>query len=112
MLGNVGEQRGPGAVDVCGHAMSFLRQVQTQHPTIKIVAPTLDPASSLEVGDQSADRALLEPEETTELALRERFIAGELGQRMRHRGTHSLAAWRLLDVKQPERPHEPHHLTL
>jgi hypothetical protein len=86
--------------------------VQAQHPPIEIVPPALDPAPPLEVGDQPADRALLEPEAMAELPLGQRCIAGELGHCMRHRGTHRLAARRPLDVEQPESPHESHHPTL
>jgi hypothetical protein len=47
MLGDVGKQRRPGGGDLCGHPLPLLRQVQTQHPTIDGVAPSLDPASPL-----------------------------------------------------------------
>ena len=69
MLGDVGEQRGPGGGDLFGHVTSKLRQVQTQHPPIDGVAPSLDPAPPLEIGDQPADRALLELQSRSELAL-------------------------------------------
>ena len=112
MLGDVGEQRGPGGGDLCGHESPFLRQVQTQHPPVDSVAPSLDPAPPLEIGDQPADRALLELQPRSELALGKLVIARKLRQRMRHRGAHRLATWRLLDIEQTKGPNEAHHLTL
>jgi hypothetical protein len=102
MLGDVCKQRGPGGGDLCGHALPLLRQVQTQHPPVDSVAPSLDPAPPLKIGDQSADRALLELQPRSELTLGKLLTPGELRQRMRRRRTHRLATWRLLDVEQAE----------
>jgi hypothetical protein len=102
MLGDVREERGTGGGDLCAHVLPLLRQVQAQHPPVDSVAPSLDPAPPLEIGDQPADRALLELQSRSELALGKLLISGELRQRMRHRGAHRLATWRLLDIKQAE----------
>ena len=112
MLREVGKQRSPGGGDLRRDAPPLLCQVQAQHPPVDSILPALDPASPLEIGDQTADRALLEPETAPELTLGQCFAAGELGQRMGHRSTHRLAAWRPIDVEQPEGPHEADHPTL
>jgi hypothetical protein len=69
MLGEVGEQCSASSGDLCRYALPLLGQVQTQHPPIDGITPALDPASPLEIGDQPADRALLEPEEAPKLTL-------------------------------------------
>ena len=112
MLGEVGELRRSGGGDLRRHALPLLHQVQAQHPSIDGISPTLDPASSLEIGNQSADCALLEHQAMSQLALGQPLITGKLGQRMRHRGTHRLDAWRLITIEQAKSPHEPHHPTL
>jgi hypothetical protein len=84
MLGEVGEERRPGGGDLRRHALPLLRQVQTQHPPVDMISPALDPASPLEIGDQSADCALLEHQAMSELALGQPLVAGKLGQCMRH----------------------------
>ena len=112
MFGEVGEQRGPRGGDLRRDTPPLRCQVQAEDPSIDGITPALDPAAPLEVGDQPTDGALLEPEATPELTLGQRVVPGELGQRVRHRRTHGLAAWRSLDVEQAEGPHEPHHLSL
>jgi hypothetical protein len=69
MFSEVGEQRGPSRGDLRRDTSPLLGQAQTEDPTIDGIPPALDPTSPLEVGDQPADRALLEPEEAPELAL-------------------------------------------
>jgi hypothetical protein len=112
MFGEVGEERGPSRGGICRDTPPMLCQAEAEDPPIDGIAPALDPAAPLEVGDQPADGALLEPEATPKLTLGQRFVSGELGQRVRHRRTHGLAARRSLNVEQTEGPHEPHHPTL
>jgi hypothetical protein len=102
----LGEPGGAGYCQFAGGAAAVRGQFQPHEPGVAVVFGTSYPTAACQLGDQSADGALLQAQPSREFVLREGPVTVEFAERVCFRGGHRCPAGGAVRLVQSEGAHE------